>query len=86
MDELKISPSGDSSYTTTLQTRYLKGGGVSCNYVTYIISLNDNWNVPRYNQMLSVQSVLDNIEATANLYDTKVKSVQSNLGAFKTTL
>jgi hypothetical protein len=81
MNELE-SAAGDTSYSTTLQTRY----GATCNYYTFIKNLELNWNVPRKASMNAVLGSLSTLQADVTSYDNSFKGVQANLTTFATIL
>lgn len=76
------SAAGDSGYMTSLQTRY----GAGCNYYTYVVNLQNNWNTPRSSDMVSVQNSLNTVQSTITSYDSYTQTVQANISSFTTIL
>jgi hypothetical protein len=81
MNELE-SAAGDTSYSTTLQSRY----GLNCNYYTFIKGLEDNWNVPRKAKMNTVLTSMNTLLTDVTDYDNFFKQVQANVTTFSTIL
>ena len=78
-----MSASGDSSFATTLATRY---GGVNCNYYQYIKNLHNNWNLPRKDSMNIVLANLTTLQSKITDYDTTFKATQANISTYSTIL
>jgi hypothetical protein len=76
------SAAGDTSFITNLQTRY----GSSCNYYTFIVNLENNWNVIRKNKMNTVLSSLTALLTGVTDYDNTFKNIQANITTFSTIL
>lgn len=84
-----MSASGDSSFATTLATRYNSTSNTNndpCNYYEYIKNLHENWNLPRTASMNIVLANLTTLQSTITDYDTTFKSTQSNISTYSTIL
>lgn len=81
MNELETA-AGDTSYTTSLQSRY----SPNCNYYTFIVNLETNWNVVRKNKMDTVLNDLTTLNIDVTDYDNYFKNVQANVTTFSTIL
>jgi hypothetical protein len=81
MNQLQ-SASGDSSYNTTLATRY----GASCNYFNYIVNLQNNWNYPRWSSMNLVLTDLNSLQTKITDYDNTFKATQASISTYSTIL
>jgi hypothetical protein len=76
------SAAGDTSYETNLQSRY----SLSCNYYTFIVNLEKQWNVFRKNKMDTVLATLTTLNTDVIDYDNYFKNVQANVTTFSTIL